>query len=165
MVEAIGAGLPIVVAVAPNVVYGPVPGSSFQQVFVDPLRSNMMGVVGNGRNYVATGHVEDVGRAIAFLTDARYVREFFLIAGDDAVTQKEFLHAIAKGMGKKTVLQLPKPLVSVLGGKAASEFMSVSQHVDNSKLKNAGFVLRHPRFLEEIGPVMEQLVHARHNAA
>jgi uncharacterized protein len=161
MQDAIHAGLPVVVAVAPNIVYGPVPGSSFEQIFVEPLRRNMMGIAGSGKNYIPTGHVEDVGRAIAFLTDARYAGQFFLIAGDDAVTQEEFLRAIAVGLGKKSVMKLPKPVVAVLGGKAAAEFMSLSQRVDNSKLKRAGFVLKHPRFADEIDSVMEQIVHAR----
>ena len=161
MVDSIAAGLPIVVAVAPNVVYGAVPHSSFEQIFVDQLRRNMMGVTGSGKNYIPTGHVEDVGRAIAHLTDAKYAGQFFLISGDDSVTQKEFLHAIAKGIGKKSVMSLPKPLVSILGGKAAAEFMSLSQRVDNSKLKRSGFVLRHPRFMDEIAAVMEQIERAR----
>ena len=161
MVDSIAAGLPIIVAVAPNVVYGAVPRSSFEQIFVDQLRRNTMGVTGSGQNYVPTGHVEDVGRAIAHLTDAKYAREFFLIAGDDAVTQKEFLYAIAKGIGKKSVMSLPKPLVSILGGKAAAEFMSLSQRVDNSKLKKTGFVLKHPRFMDEIDGVMAQIERAR----
>jgi uncharacterized protein len=162
IVDEMKAGLPIVVAVAPNVVYGPVPNSSFEQVFVEPLRRGQMGVVGNGRNYIPTGHVEDVGRAVAFLTDAKYAGEIFLIAGDDPVTQKEFLYAIARGIGKKRVMQLPQAAVSILGGKAAAEFMSLSQRVDNSKLKNAGFALAHPRFMDAIGPVMEELRQARH---
>jgi nucleoside-diphosphate-sugar epimerase len=161
MIDSIQEGLPVVVAVAPNVVYGAVPHSSFEQIFVDPLRRNLMGIVGSGRNYIPTGHVEDVGRAIAFLTDARHAGEFFLIAGDDAVTQEQFLRAIATGLGKKTVMRLPKPVVAVVGGKAAAEFMSLSQRVDNSKLKSAGFVLKHPRFADEINSVMEQIVHAR----
>jgi hypothetical protein len=48
-----------------------------------------------------------------------------------------------------------------VGGKAAAEFMSLSQRVDNSKLKTAGFVLKHPRFTDEIDSVMEQIVQAR----
>jgi uncharacterized protein len=161
MVDSIAAGLPIVVAVAPNVVYGAVPRSSFEQIFVEPLRRNMMGITGSGQNYIPTGHVEDVGRAVAHLTDAKHAGEFFLIAGDDAVTQKEFLYAIARGIGKKRVVSLPKPLVSILGGKAAAEFMSSSQRVDNSKLKKSGFALNHPRFMDEIDSVMEQIERAR----
>jgi uncharacterized protein len=165
MVDAIDSGLPMVVAVAPNVVYGPVPDSSFEQIFVEPLRRNMMGIVGSGKNYIPTGHVEDVGRAIAWVTDARFAGEFFLIAGDDAVTQREFLNAIAKGLGKKRVMSLPKPVVAVVGGKAAAEFMSLSQRVDNTKLKRAGLVLKHPRFIDAIDPVMAQLLRAKDNRA
>lgn len=161
MVDEMAAGVPIVVAVAPNIVYGPVPDSSFDKVFVSTLRSGRMGITGHGKNYVPTGHVEDVGRAVAFLANERFAGEFFLIAGDDAVTQKEFLYALARGIGKKRVLQLPKPLVSLLGGKAAAEFMSLSQRVDNSKLKQAGFVFKYPRFADAIGPVMEQFERAR----
>jgi uncharacterized protein len=165
MMGGIEAGLPVVLAVAPNVVYGPLPDSSFQKIFVDPLRSNLIGIVGNGKNYVPTGHALDVGQAIAFLTDEKYAQEFFLIAGDDAVTQKEMLYAIARGMAKRHVLQLPKSLVSILGGKAASEFMTLSQRVDNSKLKKAGFVMQYPRFMDAIGPVMEELERARARVA
>jgi nucleoside-diphosphate-sugar epimerase len=161
IVDAIETGVPIVVAVAPNVVYGPVPESSFDKVFVSALRAGRMGITGHGKNYIPTGHVEDVGRAVAFLTDERFAREFFLISGDDAVTQREFLHALARGIGKKRVLQLPRLLVSLLGGKAAAEFMSLSQRVDNSKLKQAGFVLKYPRFAATIGPMMEQFERAR----
>lgn len=161
MMDELEKGLPIVMAIAPNVVYGAVPNASFQQVFVDPLRRNQMGIVGHGRNYIPTGHVEDVGRAVAFVTDEKFAGQSFLIAGDDPVTQKEFLHAIARGLGKRTVMKLPKNVVSVLGGKAAAEFMSLSQRVDNSKLKDAGFTFRHPRFLEAIPKVMEDLESAR----
>lgn len=163
MVDEIRNGVPIVVAVAPNIVYGPVPDASFEQVFVEPLRRNQMGIVGNGKNYVPTGHVEDVGRAVAFLTDRKYAGEFFLIAGDDPVTQKEFLHAIARGIGKKKVMQLPKTIVAIMGGKAGAEFMSLSQRVDNTKLKKAGFEFKHPRFADAIQPVMAQLQAARKN--
>jgi nucleoside-diphosphate-sugar epimerase len=161
MVEEMEAGVPIVVAVAPNIVYGPVPDSSFDKVFVATLRSGRMGITGHGKNYVPTGHVEDVGRAVAFLANEKFAREFFLISGDDAVTQKEFLMALARGIGKKRVLQLPRALVSLLGGKAAAEFMSLSQRVDNSKLKRAGFVFKYPRFADAIGPVMEEFERAR----
>lgn len=163
MVEEMKNGVPIVVAVAPNVVYGAAPDASFEMVFVDPLRHNQMGIVGNGKNYIPTGHVEDVGRAIAFLTDQKFAGEFFLISGDDPVTQKEFLYALARGLGKKNVMQLPKPVVALMGGKAGAEFMSLSQRVDNSKLKNAGFKLNHPRFADAIQPVMEQLLQARNS--
>jgi NAD dependent epimerase/dehydratase family enzyme len=164
MVQEIRAGVPIIVAVAPNVVYGPVPGTSFEKVFVDTLRAGQMGIVGNGYNYIPTGHVEDVGRAVAFLTDARFAGEFFLIAGDDPVTQREFLYAISRGLGKKKLMALPKPIASLLAGKAAAEFMSLSQRVDNTKLKQAGFVFRYPRFADAIGPVMQQLERARSEA-
>ena len=161
MVNEINNGVPIVVAVAPNVVYGPVPNSSFEMVFVEPLRVNKMGVAGHGKNYIPTGHVEDVGRAIAFLTDEKFAGEFFLISGDDSLTQKEFLGAIARGLDKTMVLTLPKLLVALMGGKAAAEFMSLSQRVDNSKLKRAGFVLKHPRFKDEIADVMQVLSRAK----
>jgi uncharacterized protein len=161
IVEGINAGLPIIVAVAPNVVYGPVPGSSFEQIFVEPVRKNQMGITGSGTNYIPTGHVVDVGRAVAHVTDAQYAGQFFLIAGDDAITQKEFLRAIADGLGKKSVLQLPKPLVALLGGKVAAEFMSTSQRVNNTKLKHTGFFLKHPRFMDEIMSVVAQLQYHR----
>jgi uncharacterized protein len=162
MVDAIKAKVPIIVAVAPNVVYGPVPNSSFEMVFVEPLRMNKMGVVGHGRNYIPTGHVEDVGRAISFVTDKKFAGEFFLISGDDSVTQKEFLGAIAKGIGKKKILHLPKPLVALMGGKAGAEFMSLSQRIDNTKLKEAGFEFKHPSFMHSIDNVMKELAsHSR----
>lgn len=161
MVDEIAKGTPIIVAVAPNIVYGDEPGTSFEMVFVDPLRRRQMGIVGDGKNYITTGHVEDVGRAIAFLTDEKFKGEFFHIAGDDPVTQTEFMTAIARGLGRNSVPKLPKPLVSILGGKCAKEFMELSQRIDNSKLKKAGFVLKHPRFLDEIPAIMEKLNEVR----
>ena len=149
--------LPVIVAVAPSVVYGDEPGTSFDMVFVRPLQRGQMGVVGHGRNYITTGHVEDVGRAIAFLTDERFKGEYFHIADDQPVTQSEFLHAIARGLGKEKVVKLPPWLVSILGGRCAAEFMSLSQRIDNTKLKSAGFTLNYPKFLDEIPGVMSRL--------
>ncbi|HFD87010.1 MAG TPA: NAD-dependent epimerase/dehydratase family protein [Gammaproteobacteria bacterium] len=160
MVEEMAKGVPIVVAVAPNIVYGDEPDTSFDQVFVRPLKNWQMGIVGQGKNYITTGHVEDVGRAIAFLTDSTYAGEFFHISGDDPVTQKEFFTAIARGLGRGWVPRLPEKLVSVLGGKCAREFMCLSQRIDNRKLKSAGFTLKHPRFLDEIDQVMARLQEA-----
>lgn len=161
MVDEIRKGTPIIVTVAPNVVYGDIPGASFEQVFVDPIRSGLMAIVGSGKNYIPTGHVEDVGAAIAHLTDQSYIGEFFLIAGDDNITQKEFMNSIAKGLNKKNMIHLPKGVVSVLGGKAAAEFMSLSQRVDNTKLKNTGFKFKHPRYLDEIPKIMSTLTANR----
>jgi hypothetical protein len=62
-------------------------------------------------------------------------------------------------------MSLPKPVVAVVGGKAAAEFMSLSQRVDNTKLKRAGLVLKHPRFIDAIDPVMAQLLRAKDNRA
>lgn len=157
MVDEIKHGVPIIVAVAPNVVYGAASNASFEMIFVESLRTNQMGIVGHGKNYIPTGHVVDVGRAVAHLTDEKFAGEFFLIAGDDPVTQKEFLGAIAKGLAKKHIMKLPKPIVAILGGLAGAEFMSLSQRVDNSKLKNTGFQFKYPRFTDEIGHVMGEL--------
>ena len=150
-------GVPIVVAIAPSVVYGPQPGTSFDMVFVRPLEKGQMGIVGHGRNYITTGHVEDVGRAIAFLTDERFAGESFHISDDQPVTQSQFLHAIAKGAGVKRVIRMPCWVVAILGGKVASEFMSLSQRIDNSKLKAVGFKLKYPMFLENLPAILTQL--------
>jgi len=157
MRDAIAEGLPVIVAVAPSVVYGPQPGTSFDMVFVRPLEKRQMGVVGHGRNYITTGHVEDVGRAIAFLTDERFKGEYFHIAGDQPVTQSQFLHAIAREIGINKVMKLPSWLVGILGGKVAAEFMTLSQRIDNSKLKTAGFELKHPEFLQELPSILADL--------
>ena len=158
---AITEGLPIIVAVAPSVVYGDKPQSSFDEVFVKPLERGQMGVVGDGKNYITTGHVEDVGRAIAHLTDARYAGEIFHIADDQPLTQREFVTSIARALGKPRVLTMPKWLVSILGGQCAVEFMTLSQRIDNAKLKRSGFALKHPSFTDEVETVVCNLVQAR----
>ena len=161
MVDEMKNGLPIIVAVAPNIVYGDVLNASFEQIFVEPLQKGQMTVVGSGTNYIPTGHVEDVGRAVAFVTDEKYAGEFFLIAGDDSVTQTELLTAIASGLGKKSVPHLPHWLISILGGKVAVEFMTLSQRVDNTKLKQAGFEFKYPYFAQTIPDIMASLVRQR----
>jgi len=159
MMDEIENGLPIIIAVAPNVVYGDVANASFEKIFVEPLKKGQMMVVGHGRNYIPTGHVEDVGRAIAFVTDEKHTGELFLIAGDDYVTQSEFLNLIAKGLNKKSVPHMPHWFISIVGGKVAVEFMTLSQRVNNSKLKNAGFNFKHPYFASEIPKVMKTLIN------
>ncbi|ABC29299.1 predicted nucleoside-diphosphate sugar epimerase [Hahella chejuensis KCTC 2396] len=159
--QAIAEGLPLIIAVAPSVVYGDKPTSSFDEVFVKPLEKGQMGVVGDGKNYITTGHVEDVGRAIAHITDVKYAGEFFHIADDQPVTQREFVTSIARALGKSRVMTMPRWLVAILGGKCAVEFMTLSQRISNAKLKSTGFTLKHPRFLDEVGDVVRSMRRAR----
>lgn len=154
-------GVPMIIAVAPSVVYGDKPTSSFDEVFVKPLEKGQMGVVGNGKNYITTGHVEDVGAAIAHLTNDKFVGEIFHISDNQPVTQREFVTAIANALGKNKVITMPKWLVAILGGKCAVEFMTLSQRIDNSKLKSTGFTLKHPRFTEEVDQCVKSLVEKR----
>ncbi len=154
-------GVPMIIAVAPSVVYGDKPTSSFDEVFVKPLEKGQMGVVGDGKNYITTGHVEDVGGAIAHLTNDKFVGEIFHISDNQPVTQREFVTAIANALGKNKVMTMPKWLVAILGGKCAVEFMTLSQRIDNSKLKSTGFTLKHPRFTEEVDQCVKSLVEKR----
>ena len=159
--EAMENGVPMVICVAPSVVYGDKPTSSFDEVFVKPLEKGQMGVVGNGKNYITTGHVIDVGRAIAHLTNEKYVGQIFHISDDQPVTQREFVTSIANALGKKKVVTMPKWLVAILGGKCAVEFMTLSQRIDNSKLKSSGFELEYPRFTEEVDKCVKRLLNRR----
>lgn len=159
--KAIEDGIPMIVAVAPSVVYGNKPKSSFDEVFVKPLEKGQMGVVGDGKNYITTGHVEDVGAAIAHLTDEKYAGQIFHISDDQPITQREFVTTIARALGKRSVLTMPKWLVSILGGKCAVEFMTLSQRIDNSKLKSTGFKLRYPRFTEQVEHEVKEMQQLR----
>jgi uncharacterized protein len=163
--QAIRDGVPMIVAVAPSVVYGRKPKSSFDEVFVKPLEKGQMGVVGDGKNYITTGHVVDVGAAIAHLTDKKYAGEIFLIADDQPVTQREFVTRISRALGKEKVMSMPKWLVAILGGKCAVEFMTLSQRIDNSKLKATGFTLKYPRFTEQVEEEVKSLLVLREELA
>ena len=156
--QAMQNGVPMVICVAPSVVYGDKPHASFDEVFVKPLARGQMGVVGHGKNYITTGHVEDVGHAIAHLCNAKYAGEIFHISDDQPMTQRQFVTLIANALGKKRVATMPKWLVAILGGKCAAEFMTLSQRIDNGKLKASGFILRYPKFSEKIDQVVESLL-------
>ncbi len=161
--RAMESGVPMVIAVAPSVVYGKKAQSSFDEVFVKPLEKGQMGVVGEGTNYITTGHVEDVGAAIAHLTDKKYAGEVFLISDDQPITQREFVTSISHALGKTKVMTMPRWLVAILGGKCAVEFMTLSQRIDNSKLKATGFQLRYPKFTDQVEEEVKSLLLLREN--
>jgi nucleoside-diphosphate-sugar epimerase len=158
-------GLPAVI-VRPPTVYGPRCNDGAGKVFSRP--SKISAVPGSGKQLLSNVRAEDVAAALehlSFLDDA--VGEIYNISDDTNPTLEEALTLSAKTYNT-TVPKLHLPLSIVkfstildgffsrLKGKIpeleydAVKYLYFDYVVDNTKLKNTGFVLQYPDFRESM---------------
>jgi len=158
----ISAGIPLVSAF-PGYVYGP--GSWFEEYVFRPLVKGKRLVTCTGPSpFCSPVHVEDCGRAIAYLLDHGSVGERYFIVDDKPVRwfTLQALAADALGVAPR-FLRLPKWGVSFILGRIMTESLLETNCVlSNVKLKRFGFTWRYPTIDTGIPAVVEHLLKIEH---
>jgi nucleoside-diphosphate-sugar epimerase len=91
-------GAPVTI-VRPGWIYGPGDTASFGR-FANMTANGQMIVIGSGRNHVPLAYVDDVAAGMLLASQAeRAAGRAYLLLNDEAVTQREFLAAIAAELG------------------------------------------------------------------
>jgi len=169
-------GLPAVV-VRPCTVYGPRCADGAGKAFSRP--TSITAVPGSGKQILSNVRTEDVAAAMEHLSHVEDpVGQAYNIVDDSHPTLEQALRLAAEVFGKKPPrLHLPLPVVkaaawldgtlSALRGKVpdleldAVNYLYDDYVVDNTKLKQTGFVFEYPDFEESIRQLGEAYVCAR----
>lgn len=111
--------------------YGPGRASD---ALVEALGARQMPIVGSGKNYVSSIHVEDVGTAVA--AAATVAPGTYNIVDDDPMTQRELMDTIVAALDAPAPRRIPYALARLVAGKAA-RVLSVSHRVSNLRFREA----------------------------
>jgi len=108
-----------VTIVRPGLVYGPRDTNGFAR-FAGLVEQGRMPIIGSGHNHVPLIHVSDVARGIVLAAEAPHpVGRAYLLVSDKAVSQLEYLTAIAAELGAAPPrVHVPYHVALALGASA-----------------------------------------------
>jgi len=117
------------------------------------FRLGLGGPVAGGRQYLPWIHIEDVvGAMVATLKDERHRGPINLVA-PEAVTNREFSHALGRALHRPAVLPMPAGALRLMLGEAA-EVLIAGQRAVPRALRELGYEFRHPRLAAALGELL-----------
>jgi uncharacterized protein (TIGR01777 family) len=119
-----------------------------------PFRIGLGGKVGSGKQYWPWITLEDIVRVIRFAIANDALSGPVNVVAPQQTTNKEFTKALGRVLRKPTIFPLPSVAVTLMLGEMGQEALLVSERVEPTKLKNLGFVYRHPEIEEALRDVM-----------
>lgn len=117
-----------------------------------PIKLNLVGQIGHGRQPVVWVHVQDVLRAIEFLMLNETEAQIFNLVSPEKVSQAQFVKTAARVLKRKPVFFLPAFVLRWMLGEQ-SQLVLNGQYVASIALQEAGFEFKYPTLnsaLEEI---------------
>ena len=117
-----------------------------------PIKLNLVGRIGHGRQPVVWVHVQDVLRAIEFLMLNETEAQIFNLVSPEKVSQAQFVKTAAQVLKRKPVFFLPAFVLRWMLGEQ-SQLVLNGQYVASIALQEAGFEFKYPTLnsaLEEI---------------
>ena len=130
-----------------GVVFGRGAGILPQMLF--PIKMNLCGRIGSGRQPVVWVHIQDVLRAIEFLMLHETTEQVFNVVSPEKVTQSAFAQTAAKILKRRPVLSLPAVVLKLLLGEQ-SQLVLNGQFVRPEALKAQGFEFKYPTLKEAL---------------
>ncbi len=107
-------------------------------------------VVGDGDNYWAMVHVDDLAAAYMLAAHSRYSREIFNLTDHSRATTREMATAAARASGNKIDIEfIPVATAAKTLGDFA-ECLALDQHLNSNKaMQHLGWQPQHPGFVSE----------------
>lgn len=109
-----------------------------------PIRLNLVGQIGHGRQPVVWVHIEDVLNAIEFIFQHPQSAQIHNVVAPENVTQKVFVEQAAKVLNKKPMLSAPSTVFRCLLGEQ-SQLILNGQYVKPAALQAEGFEFAYPQ--------------------
>ncbi|MGE8558099.1 MAG: TIGR01777 family oxidoreductase [Acinetobacter sp.] len=108
-----------------------------------PIKLNLAGKIGHGRQPVVWVHVQDVLRAIEFLMLNETEAQIFNVVSPERGTQAQFVKTAAQVLKRKPLFSLPAFVLRWMWGEQ-SQLVLNGQYVVSKALKEAGFEFHYP---------------------
>lgn len=126
--------------------YGPGTGISLdpEAVMAGPVRKRRFPIVGEGGGIWSHVHIEDAAAATAIAVE-RGRPGVYNVVDDEPAPLREWLPVLASTLGAKPPRRVPRWLVRLLAGEAATAMMTDVRGASNEKAKRElGWQLRYP---------------------
>jgi len=116
--------------------YGPGTGFSLapDAVMAAPIRKRRFPVIGDGGGVWSFVHIEDAASATAIAVE-RGERGIYNVVDDDPAPVRNWLPELARALGAKPPRRVPRWLVRLLAGEAATVMMTDVRGASNEKAK------------------------------
>ncbi|WP_313484264.1 TIGR01777 family oxidoreductase [Acinetobacter variabilis] len=114
-----------------------------------PIKLNMFGRIGHGRQPVTWVHLQDVMRAIEFLMQQLTQQQVFNVVAPEKVSQAQFARIAAQVLKRKPLLPLPACSMKMMLGEQ-SQLILNGQYVQPKALQEAGFEFNYPTLKEAL---------------
>lgn len=114
-----------------------------------PIKMNLCGRIGSGRQPVVWVHIQDVLRAIEFLLRKETTEQVFNVVSPEKVTQSVFAQTAAQILKRNPVLSMPAWLLKLLLGEQ-SQLVLNGQFVHPQALSQYGFEFKYPTLKEAL---------------
>jgi uncharacterized protein (TIGR01777 family) len=107
------------------------------------LRLGVGGPLGNGTQYWPWITQPDLSAAFGFLLTSPLSGPVIVSAPEPADVNA-LVRELARALHRPAVFRVPSPVLRLVMGRLADELLLASQKVEPARLKEAGFVWRHP---------------------
>jgi nucleoside-diphosphate-sugar epimerase len=124
--------------------YGAFYGPGATDEHVELVRKRKFPLVGRGTGYSSWGHLDDAASATVLAVEQQ-AKGVFNIVDDEPAPAAEWLPYLAKVVGGKPPMRVPKWLARMLAGETAVIMMTEGRGFSNAKAKRElGWQLRYP---------------------
>lgn len=120
---------------------------------LQPIRLNLAGRIGHGRQPIVWVHIRDVLRAIEFLMTKQPVGTVFNLTAPERGSQAEFADLAARQLHKRPLLSVPAWVMKLMLGEQ-SQLVLNGQYVQPKALQNAGFEFKFPTLKEALADLL-----------
>ena len=120
-----------------------------------PIKLNLGGALGSGKQWYSWIHIKDLAAAIFYLINHSKESGIFNLVAPTAIRQKDMAQNIASRLKKIAILPTPGFLLRIVAGNLADELILASAKAIPKKLLEAKFSFDHVTFkdaLEELIP-------------
>ncbi|TCB59902.1 TIGR01777 family oxidoreductase [Acinetobacter terrae] len=108
-----------------------------------PIKLNLVGLIGHGRQPVVWVHIQDVLRAIEFLMLNETSTQIFNVVCSEKMTQGQFAKIAAQQLHRKPLFCLPAFVLKGMLGEQ-SQLVLNGQYVQPKALQELGFEFKYP---------------------
>lgn len=120
---------------------------------LQPIRMNLAGRIGHGRQPVVWVHIRDVLRAIEFLMDKQPEARIFNLTAPERISQAIFSELAARQLHKHPVLCLPAWVMKIMLGEQ-SQLVLNGRYVKPQALSEAGFIFNFPTLKDALADLL-----------
>ena len=119
-----------------------------------PIKLNLFGRIGHGRQPVTWVYLEDVLRAIEFLMLDDTTEQIFNVVAPEKSSQAQFARTAAQILKRKPLLPLPACSLKMMLGEQ-SQLVLNGQYVQSKALQEAGFQFHYPTLKEALDNILK----------